>query len=64
VSNGQLEIGTTGSSWSRTLASGDLNNAFGLGLIPPNARRAMFLKVEDLPAEGALTAKIQIPQAR
>lgn len=59
VANAELEIEADGSAWSHTLRPADLNNAFGLGLLPANGRRIMFLALDDVPAQGTLSARLR-----
>ncbi len=64
VNNADLKLRVEGVSWERDFGPAELNNVFGLGLVPPNARRAMFIPIEDLPPQGNVTARIQVAQAR
>jgi fimbrial chaperone protein len=59
VANAELEISAEGGGWSHTLRPADLNTAFGIGLLPPNGRRIMFLALDDVPAQGTLTARLR-----
>lgn len=47
-------------SWSKRIEAAQLGNAVGLGLIPPNARRVMFIAVPGVPAAGALAGRIKV----
>lgn len=47
--------------WERAMPPSALGNIIGLGLIPANARRTFFLPVEDIPAEGTLEARVDLP---
>lgn len=47
------------SGWSHTVAPDEASRAFGLGLLPPNSRRTMFLPLADVPTGGAITASVQ-----
>ena len=58
VNNAQfdLEVG----SWSKKLEAAQLGNVVGLGLIPANARRVMFITMPDVPAVGQLAGRIKV----
>ena len=47
--------------WSRAFEPAKLGEMLGIGLIPPNRKRIVFLPIKDAPA-GALSAKIQPPR--
>lgn len=49
--------------WSHVYRQQELG-ALGLGLVPPNSRRIMFLPVADLPAEGDLSGNIELLRSR
>jgi len=59
VANSVLALDDHEAHWSHVFQPSDLNNAFGLGLVPANARRVMFLPVADLPTAGPLTAELR-----
>jgi P pilus assembly chaperone PapD len=61
VSNSVLALDVSGEHWSHTYQPSELNNAFGLGLVPANARRVMFLPIDDLPATGEVTGELRSP---
>ena len=53
-----------GDGWSRSLTSTQVAERVGIGLIPPNSRRQLFLPIEDVPTQGEITATVaQIPSA-
>lgn len=58
VTNARLEI--KAGEWSKTLGPPELNNGFGLGVVPANARRVMFLAVPDLPDNGDVSASFEL----
>ena len=57
VADAELTLAVEGSPWSLTLQPSDLSNAFGLGVVPANGRRAMFLANADVPPQGDVTAR-------
>lgn len=61
VTEGEMNISIAGSDWNVRLQSGEMNAAFGLGVVPAAGRRAMFLPRDDVPAEGELSGRY-IPQ--
>ncbi len=58
LSGGRMTI-SNGAGWRRVLEGAELNEVIGLGLLPPAARRSMFVAIPDLPAEGTLEVTIQ-----
>ena len=62
VTEGAMRLSVAGSSWSQTISAGEMNSAFGLGVIPANAKRVMFLANETAPAEGEIVARFE-PQS-
>lgn len=54
VSAAQLEL-RAGSAWKKAVTEQELGAAFGLGLVPAKGTRTMFLPVENVPADGALS---------
>jgi P pilus assembly chaperone PapD len=61
VTKSALQLKDDTANWSHTFEPSDLNNAFGLGLVPANAKRVMFLPTPDLPANGDLSAEMRSP---
>lgn len=57
VTEGEMEVSVPGSDWSVRLQPGDMNGAFGLGIVPAASRRAMFLARDDVPASGDLVGR-------
>ncbi len=57
VANSEIEL--TSGTWTKLIRQADLNNVVGLGIVPARQRRAMFLPVADLPAGGAVTARLR-----
>ena len=49
--------------WSKRLGPRDMSASVGLGLVPANAKRSIFVAVPDVPAEGALTASVRAASA-
>lgn len=62
VTEGQMRLTIPGSDWSRTITPGEMNAAFGLGVIPANAKRVLFMAKEDVPADGEIIARFE-PQS-
>lgn len=63
--HGQVNAATLAFSapgWSHRMESADVANAIGLGLVPANAKRIMFIPIEDVPAAGELTIVADIPR--
>lgn len=65
--HGQVNSSTmtiaSSSGYSRRLEPADVSNAVGLGLVPANARREMFVALPDVPETGELTVVADIPRA-
>lgn len=57
VNNARMDVKAGG--WSSTLGQAEVGQAFGLGVVPANARRAMFLPVPNLPATGDVSVGFQ-----
>lgn len=57
VANSEIKLSISGSDWSATLDEGTVGKAFGLGLIPPNAKRVMFVAMEGVPPTGQIAAE-------
>lgn len=57
VTEGEMKLAIEGSAWSLTLSPGEMNAAFGLGIVPANAKRVLFFANDTIPAEGVLTAR-------
>ncbi|MEN5362278.1 hypothetical protein [Brevundimonas intermedia] len=55
VGQGQVALSSS-TGWSRTLTADLVGAAFGLGLVPPQASRRMFVAVPDLPTADTFTA--------
>lgn len=49
------------SGWSHRMEPAEVSNALGLGLIPANAKREMFLAIPDVPDSGELSVVADIP---
>ncbi|WEK56892.1 MAG: hypothetical protein P0Y52_10075 [Candidatus Brevundimonas phytovorans] len=60
VSAATLTLATPG--WSHQFTPADMSAAVGLGLVPAQRRRAMFLAVPDLPDSGAITVTADVPR--
>jgi P pilus assembly chaperone PapD len=56
---GMANMAMNSGSWSKSLDRNEMGKAFGLGLIPAQARRVMFLAVPDLPSSGDITANVK-----
>lgn len=57
VTDAELTLSIAGSSWAVAMQPDELSNAFGLGVVPANGRRVMFLANADLPAQGEIQAR-------
>jgi fimbrial chaperone protein len=49
-----------GDGWSRALTSTQVAERVGIGVVPPNGSRQLFFPLEDLPADGAFTARVSL----
>lgn len=63
VNEATMRMEIAGGGWGLDLSSGDMTNAFGLGIVPAAARRTMFFARDGVPSEGEITAQYQ-PQPR
>lgn len=66
VLHGQVNSSTitlSAPGWSHRMDPADVSNALGLGLIPANAKREMFLAVPNVPETGDLSVVADIPSA-
>jgi fimbrial chaperone protein len=63
ANDASLRLSIPGSDWSMTLNSSELNNAFGLGILPAAQTRVMFFAPAGVPAEGEIVAQFT-PQPR
>lgn len=61
INSATLTISTPG--WSYRMEPADVSNVVGLGLVPANARRTMFIPIAGVPAEGELTVVADIPRS-
>jgi fimbrial chaperone protein len=59
VGNTEIELSVPGSDWKATVNNPKSGKAFGLGLIPANAKRFMFVPLEGVPATGDIKAELQ-----
>ncbi len=55
-------INVRSGDWSRSFDPGEVANSVGLGLVPGNAQRWMFLPADDVPATGDLTVTADVPR--
>ncbi|UKK83146.1 fimbria/pilus periplasmic chaperone [Sphingopyxis sp. BSN-002] len=46
--------------WSKQLDAAAMNTKVGLGLVPANAKRTMFVELPDVPADGNLSGSVRI----
>lgn len=60
VNSATLTISTPG--WSYRMEPADVSNIVGLGLVPANSKRTMFIPIPDLPTEGELSVVADIPR--
>jgi len=47
--------------WERNLEPSAVGNLLGLGLVPANAQRVFFIPMSDVPQQGLLEARIDLP---
>lgn len=59
VSKGQLVLEAKSAGWSKTILESEVSNAFGLGLVPPHQKRAMFIAIPDAPEANDITAEFR-----
>lgn len=62
VNSSTITVSTPG-GWSHRMEPADVSNAVGLGLVPANARREMFVAMADLPETGDLRVVADVPRA-
>lgn len=60
VAGATLEL-ESDQNWSRKLEPSEMSTKVGLGLVPPNTKRAMFVELPDVPEAGALSGSVRIP---
>lgn len=56
---GAASMSLSGGGWKKALDADAMSKAFGLGLIPAQSRRTLFLAVPDLPATGAFAGEVK-----
>lgn len=56
---GSTVLDLNSGSWRKSIAADATGKAFGLGLVPANARRSLFIPVADVPASGAINVTIK-----
>jgi fimbrial chaperone protein len=59
VGNTEIELTAAGSDWKANVNDSKTGKVFGLGLIPPNAKRYMFVPLESVPPTGEIKADLQ-----
>jgi P pilus assembly chaperone PapD len=64
VTKGRLRLSVEGSGWEKTFNAGGLSNVFGLGIVPANARRVMFVPLNDLPETGQISTDFRLAGSR
>jgi P pilus assembly chaperone PapD len=64
VTRGSLRLSVPGTKWEQSFNTGALNNVFGLGIVPANARRVMFVPLKDLPETGQISTDFRLAGAR
>lgn len=57
VSSSEINLSIPGSDWTAKLDEGSIGKSFGLGLIPPNAKRVMFVALDGVPPAGEIAAE-------
>ena len=60
IGNATLDL--TSGAWHKGFNQAQIANAFGLGLVPAQAKRDMFIAIDDVPATGAISGEIKIDQ--
>jgi P pilus assembly chaperone PapD len=58
VGNGTLEL--TSGAWHKEFGQKQVGEAFGLGLVPAQAKRDMFIPIADVPATGSISGDIKL----
>lgn len=56
---GDRQFDLSSGSWGKVIGPDDASKAFGLGLIPPNAKRVLFLPLADAPVTGEIKVSIK-----
>ncbi|RIX27031.1 fimbria/pilus periplasmic chaperone [Sphingomonas edaphi] len=56
---GMANMSLQAGAWSKNLDRNEMGKAFGLGLIPAQSRRIMFVALADLPASGSIDATVK-----
>jgi P pilus assembly chaperone PapD len=56
---GAASMSLSDGAWKKALDSNSMGKAFGLGLIPAQSKRVMFLVLPDVPATGAIQADVK-----
>jgi P pilus assembly chaperone PapD len=65
LSHYQLKLQVPGAHpWTKTIQPGEIVTSVGLGLVPPNGRRKLFVAVPDIPADGPITVTVERPSGR
>lgn len=57
VASSEINLSIAGSDWSATLDEGSIGKSFGLGLVPANAKRVMFVALDGVPPTGQIAAE-------
>lgn len=58
VSSATLDL-TNGAGWSTRLDASKMGASVGLGMVPANAKRDIFVAVPDVPADGTLSGTVR-----
>jgi len=56
---GASSMSLSDGSWKKTLGADSMSKAFGLGLIPAQSKRVMFLVLPEVPTAGAIQADVK-----
>jgi fimbrial chaperone protein len=56
---GAASMSLSDGGWKKALDANSMGKAFGLGLVPAQSRRVMFLALPDAPATGAIQADVK-----
>jgi fimbrial chaperone protein len=56
---GAASMSLSDGAWKKALDANSMGKAFGLGLIPAESKRVMFLVLPDVPATGTIQADVK-----
>jgi fimbrial chaperone protein len=64
IGSAEIGLSVAGGGWQTTVNNAKSGKAFGMGLIPANAKRVMFVPVDALPPSGEISAAFASPPGR